>query len=862
MNSWNRLASAARNRARNRGWIVAALFVAALAFSVDAAAQQFPPTLGPNSVYGRLGVGSGPGQAIPLATLKASLFAGTPTTWTADQFFASGRPWCDIRANGAVQNGSASGGTDDTAAWNACIATLTALGGGTIYVPPGAGISCIKSGPVNLNAKIAVVGAVPDVSSVGACGTDNILFTVNSNFVSFHRITLWGKGSGGDTGTLGGTTNPVILIGAFGGIVFDEARVHGGSNALFFNGAFEVTFNKSLFTESFGGATVYITGGGGAFRFFGSSIDQVWPISLPSAPLTLTAWTNGHTYNVGDVATITQSAKTYIVQVRVGGTSGASAPALANYAVDIADGATLKWRLVAPSVYTGVQCDTGCSEITFSQTDFTGPFTNSLSMTNTLAGTAPSFLHVEQSTFSQTTGDAISLIAGASADITDSEILGCLGSGCAGVKIDSAWAGRLSIKGGQIGNNAAYGVRSAIATSSLSIAPSVVFFSNTTADVSMASTCTNCSLYDNNVEVTPHKVQLSGVTSPHYTALNTTAGTNGAAFYQDQNGAAYVGNADAFSFNIVTGGASNIRWGFSGADGGMFGDNGGTPVTGGSKGANTINTAGLFVNGNAAALTTATLAQFAATTSAQLAGVLSDETGSGAAVFAASPTLSGTIGGNLIWSGTQQFSGNVGINKAPTGVTLDMQGATNQFTFRGIGSSTSGQSFGFNMLAGTTSADKAFEISNQANSLVFMTVYGDGGISTNGAASPGQNNYVSVGSVKSSGATAGIGYATGAGGTVTQTTNRTTGVTINKVAGAITLVSAAGSATPATFTVTNSAVAATDVIKVVQQSGTDLYEIFVTNVTAGSFKITSFTTGGTTTEQPVFNFVVLKGVSS
>ncbi|MCA9333647.1 hypothetical protein KC963_01235, partial [Candidatus Saccharibacteria bacterium] len=34
-----------------------------------------------------------------------------------------------------------------------------------------------------------------------------------------------------------------------------------------------------------------------------------------------------------------------------------------------------------------------------------------------------------------------------------------------------------------------------------------------------------------------------------------------------------------------------------------------------------------------------TLAQFAATTSAQLAGVLSDETGSGAAVFANTPTL-------------------------------------------------------------------------------------------------------------------------------------------------------------------------------------------------------------------------------
>ena len=43
--------------------------------------------------------------------------------------------------------------------------------------------------------------------------------------------------------------------------------------------------------------------------------------------------------------------------------------------------------------------------------------------------------------------------------------------------------------------------------------------------------------------------------------------------------------------------------------------------------------------GNGDALTTNPLSQFAATTSAQLAGVISDETGSGALVFANSPTL-------------------------------------------------------------------------------------------------------------------------------------------------------------------------------------------------------------------------------
>lgn len=109
---------------------------------------------------------------------------------------------------------------------------------------------------------------------------------------------------------------------------------------------------------------------------------------------------------------------------------------------------------------------------------------------------------------------------------------------------------------------------------------------------------------------------------------------------------------------------------------------------------------------------------------------------------------------------------------------------------------------------------------------------------------------------------AAVGYSAGAGSTVTQSSSRTTGVTINAYAGAITLVSAAGSTSWQSFTVTNSKIAATDTIIVNQKSGTDLYRIHVTAVTNGSFTITFSTTGGTTTEQPVFSFAVIKAVSS
>ena len=118
-----------------------------------------------------------------------------------------------------------------------------------------------------------------------------------------------------------------------------------------------------------------------------------------------------------------------------------------------------------------------------------------------------------------------------------------------------------------------------------------------------------------------------------------------------------------------------------------------------------------------------------------------------------------------------------------------------------------------------------------------------------------------TGAIVSTG-TAGIGYATGAGGTVVQGTSRTTGVTLNKRCGTISMFSAAGSATAATFTVANSTVGANDVIILNQASGTNLYDFRVTAVTAGSFSITFLTSGGTATDAPVINFAVIDGVAA
>lgn len=107
-----------------------------------------------------------------------------------------------------------------------------------------------------------------------------------------------------------------------------------------------------------------------------------------------------------------------------------------------------------------------------------------------------------------------------------------------------------------------------------------------------------------------------------------------------------------------------------------------------------------------------------------------------------------------------------------------------------------------------------------------------------------------------------IGYAQGSGGAVTQAISRTTGVTLNTLSGQITLFTAAGAATWATFTVTNSQVAANDVVLVSVKSGTNLYLTAITAVAAGSFNISFATTGGTSSDAPVFTFTVIKAQAS
>ena len=108
-----------------------------------------------------------------------------------------------------------------------------------------------------------------------------------------------------------------------------------------------------------------------------------------------------------------------------------------------------------------------------------------------------------------------------------------------------------------------------------------------------------------------------------------------------------------------------------------------------------------------------------------------------------------------------------------------------------------------------------------------------------------------------------LGYATGAQGTVTQATDKGTGVTLNKSAGRITMNNAAlASNTAVSFTLTNSLISANDVIILnVSGGGTaGAYTTYVSSMTTGSAVITLRNlTSGSLSEAVVINYAIIHG---
>lgn len=233
----------------------------------------------------------------------------------------------------------------------------------------------------------------------------------------------------------------------------------------------------------------------------------------------------------------------------------------------------------------------------------------------------------------------------------------------------------------------------------------------------------------------------------------------------------------------------------------------------------------------------------------------------------------GASTGTLILEGTTSaltISAPAVVSSAnASALTVGANGATNPVLK--INSATASVATGLQVTGAAAAGGVAVAaISSGTNENLTIDAKGSGTITLGGTST---GNIVATRAIAgalgitSSSPTAGIGYATGAGGTVTQATNKSTGVTLNTVTGTITMNNASlAASTTVGFTLTNSTIGADDIILVNIKSGASADSYAQPTVSAkavGSCRIEiRNTSGGSLGEAVVLSFVVIKGVAA
>lgn len=162
---------------------LATLF-AVLALAGTAAAQVPPPTLPANTVYGRLGVGPGPGQAIPFATFLQQL--GSPIAPAASilgNTTASAVASTPFAINAMTARGAPDASNDKLVIFNAATGTLQSITPGQIATAATAGVS-------SLWGLTGALGTTVSKTTTYAAATTDCGGTIFLGGTAFYTLTV------------------------------------------------------------------------------------------------------------------------------------------------------------------------------------------------------------------------------------------------------------------------------------------------------------------------------------------------------------------------------------------------------------------------------------------------------------------------------------------------------------------------------------------------------------------------------------------------------------------------------------------------------------------------------------------------